>query len=138
MKYKPGDKVRIKDINWYNANVRGFGVVITEDDICFNSDMVKFCNSIVTIESVDEIYRCYTIVEDVKPKYIFNDEMIDGLVEPKCTEKLISIDDVCIWLNEHLSTSTKTGDYDYGEEYIVSDYNNSYEFIEAFRKTFSK
>lgn len=49
-------------------------------------------------------------------------------------EKLVSLDDVCRFLDEHLYTGTSTGDYDYGQEYICSDFDNASDLIFALRK----
>lgn len=77
MKYKVGDKVRIKSIDWYydNRNERND---VKCDNEYFVIDMVKYCGEIVTILSV--LSTSYRIKEDDS---IFNwtDEMIEGLVE---------------------------------------------------------
>ena len=41
MKYKVGDKVRIKSLEWYNENNIGNGFEI--DDVRFDPDMCKYC-----------------------------------------------------------------------------------------------
>ena len=53
-------------------------------------------------------------------------------------EKMVSLDDVCRFLDEHLYTSTSTDDYDYGQEYICSDFDNATDLIFALRKVFEK
>lgn len=49
-------------------------------------------------------------------------------------DTLVSLEDVCNFLNDHLYTGTSTGDYDYGQEYIYSDYVNASDLIFALRK----
>ena len=49
-------------------------------------------------------------------------------------EKMVSIEDVCNFLNDHLYTGISTGDYDYGQEYICSDFDNATDLIFALRK----
>lgn len=49
-------------------------------------------------------------------------------------KKMVSLEDVCDFLNDHLYTGTSTGDYDYGQEYIYSDYVNASDLIFALRK----
>ena len=49
-------------------------------------------------------------------------------------DTLVSLDDVCEFLDEHLYTRTSTGDYDYGQEYICSDFDNATDLIFALRK----
>ena len=50
------------------------------------------------------------------------------------SDEMVSLDDVCEFLDEHLYTSTSTGDYDYGQEYIYSDFDNVSDLIFALRK----
>ena len=47
---------------------------------------------------------------------------------------MVSLEDVCDFLNDHLYTGTSTGDYDYGQEYIYSDFVNASDLIFALRK----
>jgi hypothetical protein len=49
-------------------------------------------------------------------------------------EGMVSLEDVCKFLDEHLYTGTSTGDYDYGQEYIYSDFDNASDLIFALRK----
>lgn len=49
-------------------------------------------------------------------------------------DTLVSLDDVCRFLDEHLYTGTSTGDYDFGQEYIYSDFDNATDLIFALRK----
>ena len=53
-------------------------------------------------------------------------------------EKMVPLDDVCKFLDEHLYTGTSTGDYDYGQEYIYSDFDNVSDLIFALRKAMKK
>lgn len=48
------------------------------------------------------------------------------------------IDEICVFLDEHLYTGTSTGDYDYGQEYICSDFNNATDLILTLRKKFEE
>lgn len=86
MKYKVGDKVRIKSIDWYNDNKGDRNDVECDNDY-FVADMAEYCGKIVTISSVLSTH--YYIKED---NGIFNwtDEMIEGLVEEEITlDKII-------------------------------------------------
>ena len=75
MKYKVGDKVRVKDLAWYEANKSEDGVNC--DGVFFIKDMSKLCSKIVTIK---DVYNgIYTIVES---KWSWQDWMFeDGVVE---------------------------------------------------------
>ena len=89
LKYKVGDKVRIKSIDWYNENKDSNGNVVVLSKVSrfswcenvrtvFTKDMSKFCGKVVTIEIVWTVN--YSIVEGTCIDY-FTDEMIEGLVE---------------------------------------------------------
>jgi hypothetical protein len=82
MKYKVGDKVRIKSLDWYNENKDEYGVVLLENGqyLFFENDTI-WCGKIITIVDVclDEYY---TIVED-HGTHRWTDDMIEGLVEEK-------------------------------------------------------
>ena len=52
MKYKVGDKVRIKSIDWYNKNKDCNGCLICGDSH-INSDMKCMLGEIVTIIAID-------------------------------------------------------------------------------------
>jgi len=75
MKYKVGDRVRIKNLDWYSRHTNG-----TEVDcggVPFTSGMKRFCSRVMTISFVHA--DCYAMVEDLENYY--TDEMIEGLVE---------------------------------------------------------
>jgi hypothetical protein len=133
MKYKPGDKVRIKSLDWYNANKDEDGRVICG---CtgFCKEMKDYCGKELTIDFIfTDDGRSVYVMKEPKLNWGFEDDMIEGLAdEPQ--EKMVSLDDVCRFLDEHLYTSTSTGDYDYGQEYIYSDFDNASDLIFALRK----
>ena len=80
MKYKVGDKVRIKSLDWYNKN-RDKTNEIECGSVYFISDMTVFCNKIVTISSVwSNTLEVYHIKED-NGRFNWTDEMIERLVE---------------------------------------------------------
>lgn len=81
MKYKVGDKVRIKSIDWYNENKDKDGIVVLSTHI-FVPGMSQFCGKIVTIENVFD--NSYDVKED-NDKYYWTDEMIEELVEEETT-----------------------------------------------------
>ena len=79
MRYKVGDKVLIKSLDWYNENRDKIGQVDC-GGICFVPPMVSFCGQIVTISSILPTLEVYRIKEDGG---VFNwtDEMIERLAE---------------------------------------------------------
>ena len=91
MKYKVGDKVRIKSLDWYNKNKDSNGNVVFSSIVShfcwrenvrtvFTKDMTRFCGKVVTIETVWSVN--YSIVEGTNIDY-FTDGMIECLVEEK-------------------------------------------------------
>ena len=100
MKYKVGDKVRIKSLDWYNENKDEDGNVVFSSKVfhfcwcenlrtVFTKDMAKFCGKVVTIENVWTVN--YSIVEGTYRDGInidyFTDEMIEGLAEEETKPK---------------------------------------------------
>ena len=78
MKYKVGDKVRIKNIDWYNENKDEFGDIDISEDFTFYADRSKYCGKVFTISEVFD--NSYLVKED-NNEYYWSDEMIEGLVE---------------------------------------------------------
>jgi hypothetical protein len=89
MRFKVGDRVRIKSLDWYNKNKDKNGNIVFSSKVphfalcvnvrtVFTKDMVKYCGKVVTIENVWTAN--YSIVEGTHRDY-FTDEMIEGLVE---------------------------------------------------------
>ena len=106
MKYKVGDKVRIKSIDWYNENKDENGIVELSTHV-FIPEMVEHCGTIVTIKDVFEdlddnvVYYMEEIVWD------WTDEMIEGLVEEE-TEPKFKVGDKVKWFN-HTCNITSIG-----------------------------
>lgn len=71
MKYKVGDKVKVKSLDWYNANKNQTGQVQCLDEI-FLEEMSKLCGRLVTIHSIAE--HGYYINED---DYTWTDDMFE-------------------------------------------------------------
>ena len=76
LKYKVGDKVRIKSLDWYNRYTNGIGVNCKF--YTFICDMKKYCGQIMTISEVRG--HSYDMIEDDGVN-AWTDEMIEGLVE---------------------------------------------------------
>ena len=77
LKYKVGDKVRIKNIVWYfeNKGKRGF---ICFDHANFIPEMSRYCGEILTITKVVEEFEHYLVSECA---FSWTDEMIECKVE---------------------------------------------------------
>lgn len=130
MKYKPGDKVKIKSFDWYIANECG-GLIMC-DGITFHERMIKLCGKELTIDLVytnDEGTSLY-IMKEPETQWRFTDSMIEGLVEEKPQETMVSLDDVCEMLYSMLTTQD-INDYDY---VTAPAYDDVVDFVEDFRK----
>lgn len=116
MKYKIGDKVRIKSLDWYKKMLSipsklfwinkpyGFFDGIQCGSRVFTDLMCKFCGKVMTIQ---EVGTSFYLMEDDTIGYEFTDEMIEGLVdepqermiedpvdaEPQ--KKVVSLEQVC-------------------------------------------
>ena len=84
MKYKVGDKVRIKSIDWYNENKDEHGNVDINCDFIFYAGRSKHCGKVFTIDMV--FNNCYSVKED-NHEYYWADEMIEGIVEEETKQK---------------------------------------------------
>ena len=82
LKYKAGDRVRIKSLDWYNDNKNNKGIIVCGSE-SFTHPMSHFCDKIVTIVTIQD--NCYRTLEDDGDWY-WTDEMIEGLVDE---EKLL-------------------------------------------------
>ena len=75
MKYKVGDKVRIKSIDWYNENKDELGYIDCSKHL-FYPLMSQYCGNIFTIS---DVYSDFYLMSE--NGYEWTDEMIEGLVE---------------------------------------------------------
>ena len=124
MRYKTGDKVRIKGLDWYNENKNDFGLIFC-NNICFDEKMTEFCGKTVTI-AAQRNEKYYFIMEDNCLSF-WTDEMIEGLAdEPQ--EKMISLDKACEVLKNIIVDDVFTN------RGSVIKYMSANEFIEYFRK----
>lgn len=128
MKYKPGDKVKIKSLDWFKANECSGQVIC--DGLAFLKIMTEWCGKELTIDSIftDERGSGY-IMKETKIHWRFTDGMIEGLAdEPQV--KMVSLDDVCDVLHDMLH------DQWINDAAMVGTwaYYNMEEFMEDFRK----
>ena len=79
MRYKVGDKVLIKSLDWYYEN-RDKIDQIDCGNVCFVHNMTTSCEKIVTISSILPVLGAYRIKED-DGEFNWTDEMIERLVE---------------------------------------------------------
>ena len=79
MKYKVGDKVRIKSFDWYYNN-RDRKNEVKCGRAPFIPEMVSFCEKTATISSVQSLLEVYRIKED-GGTFNWTDEMFEGNLE---------------------------------------------------------
>lgn len=80
MRFKVGDRVRIKSLDWYNENKDEDGIVELSTHI-FTPGMSQFCGKIVTIEDVFEDIDDNVVYYIEEIDYDWTDEMIECKVE---------------------------------------------------------
>lgn len=80
-KYKIGQKVRVKSLDWYHHNKDSFGgVPIGDKKPKFTYGMSKYCGLVLTIDDHSEYEGEYYMVED-DGVYTWTDEMFEGVVD---------------------------------------------------------
>jgi hypothetical protein len=91
MKYKVGDKVRVKSLEWYNRNKNENGRIDCDESVFFEANMSKLCGSIVTIKNIDVDIDAYEVKEN---SYYWTDEMFEGLakdtIQPIVFENIVA------------------------------------------------
>ena len=136
MKYKVGDKVKIKSLDWYNQNKDENGFVHCGNRI-FDNYMSVFCGSVVTICGEYSYDYGYDVREDMQCR-TWTDDMFEGLAdEPQ--EKMVSLEKAKEWLEKTLYIHTEIEeDRDFCEIYridwVTSDYDTVEDFINSFCK----
>ncbi len=80
-KYKIGDRVRVKSIDWYNNNKGKFdNIVLGGVRPSFTHYMSRYCGQVMTIVGIDSEYGDYTMKED-NGDYSWDAEMFEGVVD---------------------------------------------------------
>ena len=140
MKYKPGDKVRIKSFDWYNANKDEDGRVMC-DYIGFCKEMAKYCGAVLTIMTIgnqDIGSKQKYFMHETDYAWGFTDDMIEGLVDEEPQEKMVSLEKVEEWLYKNFYESYNLNDYgtyDLDKPYITSLFDTINEMFDDLRKT---
>ena len=80
MRFKPGDRVRIKSLDWYDQNINCGKDVVFSNGYHFTPKMTRYCDDILTIVDVCERASfSHYIMEGVG--FVWTDDMIEGLAE---------------------------------------------------------
>ena len=133
MKYKVGDKVKIKGLDWYYSNSDCMGNVDC-GDFNFTTLQTSYCGKTLEILSVcDGFY----IMKGIG--HHWTDDMIEGLAdETEPQEKMVSLEKVEEWLYKNFYESYNLNDYgkyDLDKPYIASLFDTINEMFDDFRKT---
>ena len=83
MRYKLGDKVRVKSLAWYNENKDEYGCVYCGDGMIFCDKMQEYCGKIMTISRIkpdpcDPDIGHYLVKEN---SAFWTDKMFEGLAQ---------------------------------------------------------
>lgn len=133
MKYKIGDRVRIKSLDWYNENKDQHGQVNCGYHV-FTEDMSKFCGYTMIVSNITNLGVMY--LSDSADYW--TDEMIEGLANEHAKEhqeKMVSLDEVCDMLYAMLDTHQDVDGYDY---VTAPAYDTVEDLVEDFRKSMEK
>ena len=82
MKYKVGDKVRVKSLEWYNEHKNECGNVNLINSLSFTKPMSEFCGKEVEICNVHDGLEYYYISGD-EIEFGWTDEMFEDVMEKK-------------------------------------------------------
>ena len=80
MRFKVGDRVQIKSLDWYNKNKSKSHGTVACGGKYFEYDMREWCGKTLTIQSMGIDFY---LMEEDRLGYEFTDEMIEGLMEEK-------------------------------------------------------
>ena len=99
MKYKIGDKVRIKSLDWFKANEYS-GQGTYDDVVAFLKMTDECCGKELTIDFIftDERGTGYIMKEPNVSLWRFTDSMFEGLADAEPQEKMVSLEQVSEWL----------------------------------------
>lgn len=85
-KFKVGDVVRVKSLDWYNANKNNLGEVIPKKGATFIDSMAQYCDKITTIKRINSNGDC--ILEDCDI-YCFAPDSIEKVEDIPVTAPII-------------------------------------------------
>ena len=116
MKYRPGDKVKIKSLDWYYSNSDCIGDIQC-GDWYFTLSQALYCGKVLTISAIcDDFYMMKGI------GHHWTDEMIECLAD-ESQDKMVSLDKVCEMLRK-----TDTIHYMENGKFLMG------KFVDDFRK----
>ncbi len=138
MKYKVGDKVKIKSLDWFNTTRCGGPVIC--DGFVFLEFMSEYCGKELTIDYIytDSKGKQAYIMKETNTAWRFTDSMIECIVDAEPQEKMVSLEKVEEWLYKNFYESYNLNDcgkYDLDEPYITSSFDTINEMFDDLCKT---
>lgn len=114
MKYKVGDRVKIKSLDWYNDNKNQLGRANCGSK-SYTIEMCFFCGKILTIQAIG---LDFYLMEEDNLGYEFTDEMIECKVE----EEIREVTDKYYW---EMLGGKSTKEINLPDGYIFKDENGN-------------
>lgn len=84
MNIKEGDRVLIKDIDWYNANKDENGYILNVNGLSFTKSMSPMCGKICVVKKVVVEPERFTVNE--LPQFVFNLQMVEKVFDREIFE----------------------------------------------------
>lgn len=96
MKYKIGDKVRVKSLDWYNNNTSNDDFICCSNFMPFTQHMSLFCGCVLTIKSIERD-NIYLVEENFNA---WTEDMFEGLADYK--ENMKNMENMEFTLNDKI------------------------------------
>ena len=137
MRYRKGDRVRVRSLEWYYVNRDSEGAIFFPNLRVFDESMSEFCGKVVTIDAYNPRGDYYDIKEDGKVNF-WSDDMFECLAIEKQQVKMVNLEKVEEWLYKNFYESYNLdnyGKYELDKPYIASLFDTIDEMFEDFRKS---
>ena len=121
MRYKRGDRVKIKSLDWYNENKDQHGKVACGYHV-FTEDMSKFCGCTMIVCNRTNL----GVMTMGGSASYWTDEMIEGIADVEPQDKMISLNKVEKYLRENIILYVFATNLDQREEW----FNNFHKAME--------
>ena len=121
MRYKRGDRVKIKSLDWYNENKDQHGKVACGYHV-FTEDMSKFCGCTMIVCRISNL----GVMTMGGSASYWTDEMIEGIADDLQEDKMVSLNKVEKYLRENIILYVFATNLDQREEWF-NNFRNAME-----------
>lgn len=121
MRYKRGDRVKIKSLDWYNKNKDQHGRVACGYHV-FTEDMSKFCGYTMIVSSRTNL----GVMTMGGSASYWTDEMIEGIAVDLQEDKMVSLNKVEKYLRDNIIFYAWATNMDQQEEWF-NNFNKAME-----------